>query len=193
MFLSRCLKGVRSLPLPKPIGSPQSIQREHPHGGQEKFTSSPIQWQQEIQPGCLCTRGILLIFPRKTALPISQRCQAESRSAKTSLVSYSSLASAFIGYFPSKKQAKPHKSSFFAKISTWWCDGDDKENKYSWKLLLFHNVVESRENRLFREKIPFLLDMPGPTAAAEDAGRRWSRRGIGQRSQMNPEGAERYQ
>lgn len=69
MFLSRYLKGVKSLPLPKPIGSPQSIQREHPHGGQEKFTSSQIQWQQEIQLGCLCTRGILLIFPGKQLCP----------------------------------------------------------------------------------------------------------------------------
>lgn len=58
--------------------------------------------------GVCSPQGFFAQFSMKTALPISQ-----PHCVKTFLVSYSSLASACTGYFPSKKQEKPHKSSFF--------------------------------------------------------------------------------
>lgn len=170
------------------------MQREHPQVGRR---SSQAQKFRRSSLGVfrgLFTRGILLSFPRRTALPISQTARQGLAVPRPFWFPTAAWPQLSLGIFLQKKQTKPQKSPFFfPKISTWWCDADDKENKYSWKPLLFHNVVESRENRLFREKIPFLPDMPGPTAAAEGEERRWSRRRIRQRLQITPKGAERHQ
>lgn len=92
------------------------VPRAHPQVGRRSSQAHKFNGSKRSSLGVFLdhfTRGILLSFPRKTALPISQRCQAKPRCANTFLVSFISLASAFIGYFPPKKQAKPHKSPLF--------------------------------------------------------------------------------